>query len=125
MGQACFRMLVGVAAIGAALVVCGSATASSTCASRLLADWRDGGIDRTYAVPCYRRALAKLPEDVLVYSTAREDITRALQARLGDRERQAAKANGESGGGGVSPVLIIAVTALLIVGAGSVAAALR
>ena len=124
MGQACFRMLVGVAAIGAALVVCGSATASSTCASRLLADWRDGGIDRTYAVPCYRRALAKLPEDVLVYSTARGDITRALQARLGDGERQAAKANGESGGG-VSPVLIIAVTALLIVGAGSVAAALR
>jgi len=39
----------------AALTVCGSAAAATPdCASRLLADWRDGRMDRVYPVDCYR-----------------------------------------------------------------------
>jgi hypothetical protein len=126
MGQGCFRMLVGVAGILAALVIAAPASASTGCAARLVADWRDGRIDGTYAIPCYRQALARLPEDVLVYSSAKDDITRALQARLADSARSAAKPSSGSGdSSGVSPGLIVAITVLLLVSAGSVAAALR
>ena len=83
MGQGGFRLLFAMAAGLVALVLAGGAGASQTCASRLLADWQDGRIDQIYPVSCYRQALAHLPEDVQVYSTAHSDITRALQARLG------------------------------------------
>ncbi len=76
MSQGSIRLLFAVGAVLGALVVSGPASASTNCASQLLADWRDGRIDGTYAVRCYRRALANLPEDVRVYSTASGDIAR-------------------------------------------------
>ncbi len=57
---------------------------ASSCSSRLLSDWRDGRIDATYPIHCYRDALADLPEDLRVYSTVENDITRALEARLAE-----------------------------------------
>jgi hypothetical protein len=125
MGQGRFRLLFVMAAVAGliALACTGTAGAAPSCASRLLADWKDGRIDRTYAVPCYRAALADLPEDVRVYSTAQTDITRALQARLASEA-----VNGTSQGGGstaVSPLLVVAITAAILVAAGSVAAAVR
>jgi hypothetical protein len=123
MGQGGFRLLCAVALGLTALALTGSAGAAQSCASRLLADWRDGRIDRAYAVPCYRQALAKLPEDVRVYSTAQTDITRALQARV---ETSAAKSTkGQHEHGGVSPLLVVAITASILVAAGSIAAAVR
>jgi len=127
MGQGCCRLLFFVAmAVGVvALASTGTAGATPSCGSRVLSDWSDGRIDNTYPVSCYRQALAKLPEDVRVYSSAQTDITRALQARL-----QAASAKspdhggGGGGGGGVSPVLVVAITAGVLA-AGSAAAALR
>ena len=44
-------------------------------------DWRDGRIDGTYSVSCYQAALAQLPEDLRIYSSAESDIKRALLAR--------------------------------------------
>jgi hypothetical protein len=70
------------AGVLAALAVCGSATAGSDCATRLVTDWRDGRIDHAYPVDCYREALSSLPEDLRIYSSAESDITRALQARV-------------------------------------------
>jgi len=126
MGQGRFRLLFAVAAGLAALACAGTAEASSGCAARLIADWRAGGLDHTYPVSCYRQALAHLPEDIRVYSSAQSDITRALQSRLGTRSLQAAKsADNKHDQAGVSQLLVVAITAAILVTAGSVAAALR
>jgi hypothetical protein len=123
MGQGRFCLLFATVSGLVALTLAGTAGAAQTCGSRLLADWRDGRIDQTYPVPCYRQALANLPEDVQVYSTAQSDITRALQARLGT---QAVKSTGTGHDKtGVSPLVVVAITAALLVGAGSVAAVVR
>jgi hypothetical protein len=128
MGQARFRLLFAMGIVLAALVAAGSAQASS-CTSRLLADWRDGRIDGTYPVACYREALATMPEDVRVYSSAEDDITRALQERLETRSVAVTKAAPKSADtkdeGGVSPLLVVALSLGLLVVAGSVAAAVR
>ena len=50
-----------------------------TCAERVLRDWYTGGrIDKVYPLACYRAALGAMPTDVLQYSTADQDIRRAL-----------------------------------------------
>ena len=125
MGQACRRLLAAVAFGLVALAFTGTAGAAESCGSRVLADWRDGRLDGTYPVKCYRQALAQLPEDVQVYSTAQADITRALQARLGVVAASSSSRHGNGGGGGVSPLLVVAITAGLLVAAGSIAAAVR
>jgi hypothetical protein len=125
MGQGGFRLLVAMAAaVGLmALAITGTAGAAQSCGTRVLDDWRDGRLDGVYPVACYRQALAHLPEDVRVYSTAQSDITRALQARVAVASAQAHSSNG--GAGGVSPLLVLAITAAILVAAGSVAAAVR
>jgi hypothetical protein len=123
MGHGRLSVLVGVVAIGAALALSGSASAAPNCGQRVIADWRDGGLDDSYALSCYRQALAELPEDIRVYSSAQSDITRALQARV---QAQAALSKGTGrSAGGVSPLLVVAITAGILVAAGSLAAALR
>jgi hypothetical protein len=125
MGQVGFRLLFVMGIVVAALVSAGTADAS-TCASRLLMDWRDGRIDATYPVACYRDALATMPEDVRVYSSAEDDITRALQARLGKHAKASAMpAVKKDGDGTTSSLLIVAITAGVLLAAGSVAASLR
>src|SRR5690349_3272945 len=121
MGQACRRLLVCLAVSLIAVAVAGTAGAAQSCGSRVLEDWRDGRLDGTYPVTCYRQALAQLPEDVRVYSSAPADITRALQARLAATPK-VGKSNGDSG---VSPLLVVAITAAVLVAGGAVAAAVR
>ena len=72
------------ALVGLLAVLAFSATgqAATGCASALLQDWRDGRIDGTYPVTCYRAALDQMPEDVRIYSSAESDIKRALLARI-------------------------------------------
>ena len=124
MGQGRFRLLFSLA-VGLIVLGCltGTAAAKPSCASRLLEDWKDGRIDNTYPVACYRKALANLPEDVQVYSTAQSDITRALQARLSAENVK--DTGGAKGDGGVSPLLVVAITGGILVAAGSVAAVVR
>jgi hypothetical protein len=123
MGQGRFCVLAAMAVGLMALAFAGNAGAGTTCASQLLNDWKDGRIDQTYPVSCYRDALADLPEDVRVYSTAQNDITRALQARIG---AQAARSTDSSSHhSGVSPLLVVAITAGILTAAGSVAAVVR
>ena len=126
MGQVRFRLLLLFAGGLAALVCAGSAGAASGCGARVIADWRDGGLDRPYPVSCYRHALAQLPEDVRVYSSAQSDITRALQSRIRTRSLQAAASvDNKHDQAGASPLVVVAITAAILVAAGSVAAALR
>ncbi|HEX4747546.1 MAG TPA: hypothetical protein VFU99_11775 [Gaiellaceae bacterium] len=47
-----------------------------------MSDWADdGSIGRTYPAPCYQAALETLPEDLRAYTTAAEDIARALSSK--------------------------------------------
>ena len=57
-----------------------AAAAPPPCWKTLLNDWYDGHIDHTYPIPCYRQAIAHLPRDVQNYSSAKDDILRALAA---------------------------------------------
>lgn len=56
------------------------AAAASPCWKTLLTDWYDGRIDDTYPIHCYQDALKHLPADVETYSSAHDDIYRALQS---------------------------------------------
>jgi hypothetical protein len=57
-----------------------TAAAASPCWKTLLNDWYDGRIDNTYPIHCYQDALHHLPADVQTYSSAHDDILRALQS---------------------------------------------
>ncbi len=56
------------------------AAAATPCWKALLTDWYDGRIDQTYEIHCYSDALKHLPPDVQTYSSAHDDILRALQS---------------------------------------------
>lgn len=68
-------------AMAFALVGCGpfgDPAAESACGRTVLADWADGRIDKNHPATCYQAALDVMPEDLRAYSTARDDISRAL-----------------------------------------------
>ena len=70
-------------AVAAALVTTAAALAAPSCGTRVIDDWYDNGrVDGTYPVHCYDDAIDALPRDVRDYSSAKDDIQRALQARL-------------------------------------------
>lgn len=76
-----------VAACAALAVSAQPASAVTPCWKLLLNDWYDGAINNVYPIPCYKQAIDHLPTDVDVYSSAREDIQRALQAAIA-KQRQ-------------------------------------
>ena len=124
------RLLLAVTALLAALVFSAAGQAKSSCASALLSDWRDGRIDGTYSVDCYRTALAQLPEDLRIYSSAESDIKRALLARSQATLAAPAKAQKPSraatdSGDGVSPLLVLAIVGAILAVTGSAFALVR
>jgi hypothetical protein len=123
------RPFLAVTAVLAALVFCGAGQAKTSCVSALLGDWRDGRIDGTYSVSCYQAALAQLPEDLRIYSSAESDIKRALLARSQVVLEAPAKAQTptRSGGGGdgVSPLLVLAIAGAILAVTGSAFALVR
>ncbi|HEX4931233.1 MAG TPA: hypothetical protein VFV62_11040 [Gaiellaceae bacterium] len=59
------------------------AAAAASCGRQVIDDWYDNGrVDGTYKLQCYDDAIEILPRDVRDYSSAKEDIQRALQAKL-------------------------------------------
>jgi hypothetical protein len=76
-------VLVAIAvAVAATLVMAGPALAAKnpSCAEQVVADWYDNGrVDYLYPLHCYRDAIKSLPPDVKDYSSAKEEIERALQ----------------------------------------------
>lgn len=125
MGQGRYRLAFAIASILAAAAFCGPAAGATDCSARLLSDWEDGRIDRTYPVHCYREALASLPEDLQVYSTVESDLTRALQTQFEAPRRVEAADGGGGDSSGVSPMLVLVVTAGLLLAGGSVAVIAR
>ncbi|HWL33824.1 MAG TPA: hypothetical protein VNP89_09495 [Gaiellaceae bacterium] len=74
-------MLVLLAAFVAMLAVSAPAGAAQSCGRAVIDDWYDNGrVDGTYALHCYDDAIEILPRDVRDYSSAKDDIQRALQA---------------------------------------------
>jgi hypothetical protein len=80
------------AAFASVLVVTApAASAAPSCGRQVIDDWYDDGrIDGSYALHCYDDAIEILPRDVRDYSSAKEDIQRALQAKLRGDEPPAA-----------------------------------
>ena len=76
-----------VAACASLAVFAMPATAATPCWKLLLNDWYDGTISNVYPIPCYHQAIAHLPTDIKVYSSAADDINRALQAAIA-RQKQ-------------------------------------
>src|ERR671937_459669 len=74
-------VLIGVVAWSLAAVTPAPAAAAH-CGRAILKDWSDGKINGTYPVRCYQDALDRMPEDMRSYTTAPDDIRRALLARL-------------------------------------------
>ncbi len=79
--MAFLRAFACAAVVATSLAVPFPAGAGSTevCAQRVIRDWYAGGrVDGVHPLGCYRAAIRALPEDVLQYSDARNDIQRAL-----------------------------------------------
>jgi hypothetical protein len=125
----------GVLAVVAASVIwglalAGSGSAAPSCWQQLVHDWADGRIAGTYPVSCYRQALARMPEDLQVYSSAPDDIEAALQKRVhqtGSRSLAASTAarsmSPSAGRFGIVTVLGFAGGLILLVGSVLVLAA--
>lgn len=80
------------AAFAALLVLAAPAAAAKPCGRAVIDDWyEDGRVDGTYALHCYDDAIDALPRDVRDYSSAKDDIQRALQARLRNEEAPPAR----------------------------------
>jgi hypothetical protein len=94
------KSFLAVALLSVALLAAAArpAAAATPCWKALLNDWYDGRIDQTYASHCYTVAIHHLPSDVQTYSSAREDILRALQS---------AKARARKSGKKVGPNTLI------------------
>ena len=113
------RALLTVGAVAAVLAAAPDPAVAGGCGDAVVADWRDNGrIDHIYAPGCYRAAVNDLPEDVLVYSSAQNDITRALQARVEKSAPARAGAGASSTSPFKLPLLIVGTLALLVLTAG-------
>jgi len=85
-------VMLGVGVATPAASAATTAKASTTpCWKLLLNDWYDGRIDQTYAIHCYRDALKHLPSDVQTYSSAHDDILRALQTAITQEKKSGKK----------------------------------
>ena len=76
-----------VAACASLAVFATPAPAATPCWKLLLNDWYDGTISNVYPIPCYHQAIAHLPTDIKVYSSAADDINRALQAAIATQKQ--------------------------------------
>ena len=76
------RMLIIAVVAWSFATVAPAPAAAAGCGTAVLKDWSDGKIDRRYPVPCYQNALDRMPEDMRGYTTAPDDIRRALLARV-------------------------------------------
>jgi len=75
-------VLVGVAA-AAMTATAAPALAAESCGKQVVNDWYgDGRVDKIYPLHCYEDAINALPTDLSDYSSAKEDIQRALQLAL-------------------------------------------
>jgi hypothetical protein len=94
-------VLVLLAAFVAVLAVASPAGAAKSCGRAVIDDWYDNGrVDGTYALHCYDDAIEILPRDVRDYSSAKEDIQRAMTNALRGESAPPPTSGPTRGGGG-------------------------
>jgi len=79
------------------LATAAPAAAATPCWKALINDWYDGKIDHTYPRACYTQAINHLPRDVTTYSSAKDDIERALLAVIRGKHHSGPPAAGSGG----------------------------
>ena len=79
-----FMVVLATAFVAAVASFAGPAEASD-CGKAVLKAWNEGRLDSSFAPACYRKALQELPEDIRIYSSAQDDINRALLASVARR----------------------------------------
>lgn len=68
------------AIVGALFLALAGPAAAAPCWKSVVLDWSaDGSVDKTYPLACYHQAIAHLQPDLKLYSSASDDIRRALQ----------------------------------------------
>ena len=102
------KTLLSTAALALALLAGTAANAAAAgptpCWRQVISDWYDGRIDNVYPPHCYREAIDHLPEDVETYSSARDEINRALYASLRHDRDGYGGAGGTGGTGGTGAI---------------------
>jgi hypothetical protein len=103
-----FLPLTTLAASLVLLVTAAPASAGTPCWKVVISDWyADGRIDGTYPISCYEQAIQNLPDDVLTYADAADEIQRAMLDRLrhhrdesgsGSKDSRTPLAFGQGGG---------------------------
>ena len=132
--RTCLLVVLAAAAVAVSLTSTAGA-ASASCAEAVLEDWSDGRIDGVYEGSCYLEAIEILPEDVRAYTSAADDILRALQASNPEgRAAASPPARLASSGTGVSAgsarsipgaIVVLAAVAASVLLAGSAGVVLR
>jgi hypothetical protein len=81
-----------------AAVALGAPAQAAPCWEAVVEDWYDNSrVDRTYPIHCYREALRNLPEDMRAYSSAPEDIARAMRQAIARANQQPGANTSENG----------------------------
>jgi len=98
------RVLVLVVTLVALLAFASPAAAAKSCGRAVIDDWYDDGrVDGTYALHCYDDAIEILPRDVRDYSSAKEDIQRALTNAKRGQPAPPAQTDPTPSGGSTTP----------------------
>jgi hypothetical protein len=100
------RLATVLAVLLASLAATAGAASAKSCGEQVIDDWygsKTGQLSKTYPIHCYRDALKMLKSqsDITIYSSAQQDITRAMQLAIIASKN---KGNG-SGPGGPTPSL--------------------
>jgi hypothetical protein len=114
----------------AAAVLPPAAVAATPCWKSVIADWsRNGSIDHSYSLACYRQAMQNAPTDLKIYSTLESDLQRALRLRSSRRLAGSSTAVALNASGGSSSfaflVALIGGLGVVLAGCSLVAALVR
>lgn len=110
------------AVVGVLFCMLAGPASAAPCWKNVTLDWAaDGSVDKTYPVECYHEAIVHLPQDLVLYSSANDDIQRALQRVVAGDVDQIPPVQSASDGDSIPlPLLALGGLALLLVTVGVV-----
>ena len=109
------------AVVGALFCALAGPASAAPCWKSVVLDWAaDGSVDRTYPIACYHQAITHLQPDLQLYSSASDDIRRALQrvVTANSEPTTVVVAATDKGDSVPRPLVILGGVAILLVAAG-------